>query len=164
MAHPAERTTEAVAFAEPDTPRMLRPEPAAWAEAAPAGRFDQADAALVDLLRDLARESRLSCRLDVDRACALIATEPGDAVRRYGLALLSALGDGATVRLVFHVPGSPERSFAERWLAGLVASVLRDDADSVRFAVERVVAPRHRRSVRFLVRGFAGAWGSLERA
>lgn len=151
MAHPAERTAEFPA----QTAAALLPHPAASdAGPPPAAR----DAALVDLLRELAIDSRLARRLDLDRACALIASEPGDAVRRYGVALLSALSEGARLRLVFHPRGSGELTFAERWLSGLVGSLARGDEDSARFAVERVVDARHRRSVRFLALGFAGAW------
>lgn len=122
--------------------------------------FAPADRVLIDRFRALARRSRLAERLDLHEACALIASEPGDAAWRYGLALLSALGETARCRMVFHPAGSAETSFAERWLAALVASVMRDDDASVRFQVARLVAPEGRRAVRFLATGFAQALAS----
>ncbi len=163
MAPIAPLRVETAEVARPATVRPLRPGAAAERPVPTRQEPDARERALIERLRRLACRSRLARRLDLDKACALIAGEPGEAVDRYGVALLAALAETAACRLVFHPAGAAETTFAERWLLGLVAAIEREDGPSVRFQVERVVTPAGRRTVRFLATGLADALARLER-
>ena len=160
MAQPAQIATRPASSRPEGTVTRLCLVPAAPPQPATVPQSDRTDTRLVEVLRRLARESHLGRRMDPHRACALIEMAPGDAVDRFGRGLLSALRNAAAVRLVFHPAGAAERTFAERWLVGLVEAYDRGDADSVRFAIERAVSPAHRRTIRFLARGFSEAWSA----
>jgi hypothetical protein len=115
----------------------------------------------LDGLRRLALESRLERRVEPDRACALLRTEPEAAAAAYARALLRILPAATGRRIIFHRPGVESLTFDEAWLLRLIEAIRGRDGDSLRFAICSRVARGMRGPVRFLAEGLADRLDNL---
>lgn len=123
-------------------------------EAAPLA-LSAGDEALLKRLRLFARHARLAARIDLDRACALIAPDPEQAAEVYGCTLLRALDAEATRPVVFHPGCAAPASFDEMWLLRIVRLFQSGDEAGARFLIAGRVTPHARRKVAFLAARFA---------
>ena len=110
--------------------------------------------ARLDLLRRHAAAARHGRRIDIFRACTLIAAEDVRVAEAHADVLMRTLPEALGHQPVFHRPGTPERSFDEAWLMRLIERVEAGDADSATFLAARRVNKVHRRSLLFLISGF----------
>jgi len=111
----------------------------------------------INLLRLHAMQCRVSARVDLFRACQMLAPEASDARAAFATALVRVLGDALDRHPVFHRPGTMTLSFDEAWLARLLDCRLRDDEPSMTFLAHRRVTPIKRRALLALVTGFVRA-------
>ena len=116
-----------------------------------------ADAALLEVLRDLARAAQLSAPMDLDVGCALIAARPEDSLRAHGAALLRAVDASALRPVTFHRRAGGTLAFGEAWLLALVTALRDGDADSAVFLATRMIRRERRRVVLWLAERFATA-------
>jgi hypothetical protein len=113
------------------------------------------DEALLHRLRLSARRARLASRIDLDRACALIAPEPEQAAEVYGCTLLRALDAEAARPVVFHPGCAAPAGFDEMWLLRIVRLFQSGDEAGARFLIAGRVNLHARRKVAFLAARFA---------
>ncbi len=117
--------------------------------------LDADDEALLKRLRLFARHARLASRIDLDRACALIAPEPEQAAEVYGCMLLRALDAEATRPVAFHPGCAAPASFDELWLLRIVRLFQSGDEAGARFLIAGRVPFHARRKLAFLAARFA---------
>lgn len=111
----------------------------------------------LEALRALASRSRIAPRMDLDRACSLLRTDPGPAAEAFALAFLRGVAAATGRAVVLHRPGAESLSFDEAWMLRLIGSIRTGDTDSALFCLcSRIPQPR-RAAIRFL------AWGLAER-
>lgn len=124
--------------------------------AAPHGAPAPADDTL-DMLRREAARARVDSRLDLFRACALLAPEAQRSSAAFARALLRTLGQALGRRPVFHPVGHRGAlGFDEAWLLRAIERARAGDHDSLTFLVSSRIPHGYRRSVAFLVHGVAG--------
>ncbi len=111
--------------------------------------------ARLDLLRRHAAAARHGRRIDIFRACTLIAAEDARVADAHADVLMRTLPEALGHQPVFHRPGTSERSFDEAWLMRLIERVEAGDADSATFLAARRVDRVQRRSLLFLVSGLS---------
>ncbi len=117
--------------------------------------LDAADGRLVASLRRLARASRAAPRLDLHRACALLAHGSDEAADVYGMTLLRALDREAARTVVFHAGHNAAPSFDELWLLRILRLFQGGDEAGARFLIAGRVPMRSRRMIAFLAARFA---------
>lgn len=118
------------------------------------------DARLLTCLRMFARQAKIAPRLDLDRACALIAPHPSEAMQIWGSTLLRALDAQATRAVVFHAGCAARPGFDELWLLRIIRLFQQGDDAGARFLIAGRVPHRARRKIAFLAARFAANFTS----
>lgn len=124
--------------------------------------LDRDEIARVELLRRLARESLLCSKADLERAGVTMAVTRDSNIRECALALLGALSEFASRRLVFYPPGCREFSDCEIWLSRALRACEHSDNAGGRALIAWRVRREGRRRVQFLVGRLATAFTSTE--
>lgn len=105
-------------------------------------------------LRVIAGDCRCQARLDLFRACDLLAIDEHRAADSYAVALLRTLPQAIGRPLVMRQVGASP-SFDEMWLLRLLDRAIADDFDSLAFLVHSRVPAYQRRAFVFLIKGLA---------
>lgn len=105
-------------------------------------------------LRVLAASCRAQARLDLFRACDMLARDDHMAAEAYASALMRTLGQALGRRPAIRTPGSPP-SFDESWLMRLIERAHARDDDSLAFLILRRIPAAHRHSFLHLINGLA---------
>jgi len=113
------------------------------------------DVELTAFLRRTARDMRVCARIDLDRACQLIAAERSATAERYATALIKAVCDHAKSPVRVYQLGSVETSHFEQWFARLVRSFQSGDDASARLLIGSYITPEGHRRVSFLASGLS---------
>lgn len=129
--------------------------PIARAETQEPAILGKADRALINWLRVVARGMQACGRIDLDRACQLIAVETTVAADRYAVALLKAASDFARSPVRIYQVGSMEHSHFELWFARLIRCLQNSDEASVRMLIGSFIDHSGQRRVAFLAAGLA---------
>ncbi len=111
---------------------------------------------LVQILRQLLRDSMLQPRQELHHACIVIAADPSVSAERISTAFFHGLSRYATRRMVFFNAKASGVSSGERWVARLLQVVAEDDMSSARYLIESTIEPAGRRWMLFLARELAG--------
>jgi len=111
---------------------------------------------LVQILRQLLRDSMLQPRQELHHACIVIAADPSVSAERISTAFFHGLSRYATRRMVFFNAKASGVSSGERWVARLLQVVAEDDMSSARYLIESTIEPAGRRWMLFLARQLAG--------
>lgn len=117
----------------------------------------QGDQELVDWLRLAASRQRVCSRIDLDRACQLIAADPKATADRYTTALLKAMAEFSRSRASLYQVGAASQSHFELWFVRLIHCLQSGDELSVRMLLGSYVKPAGQRRVCFLATGLASA-------
>ena len=122
-----------------------------------ATRFDlnHEDRELLEWLRSVALDVQLQGRIDVERACELIAVCPGGAPHRYASALLSATMTYTKTDAPLYRKGTDNVSRIEAWLVRLLGCFRSGDRLGVEMLVRSTIRPGGQRLVRFLAQGLS---------
>ncbi len=119
------------------------------------GAIADRDRALVDWFRLVARGMRICARIDLDRACALIAAQNDVAADRYANALLRAVFDNAKTPVAMYQLGAASQTHFEAWLVRLIRSFQTGDDASARMLIGSFVERGGHRKVSFLAASLA---------
>ncbi|MEL7050123.1 MAG: hypothetical protein AAFO75_14405, partial [Pseudomonadota bacterium] len=97
--------------------------------------FTVAEWKWIEWFRAVANEAQLRGRIDVERACELIAIHPGEEPQRLASALIVASLTYSKVNAPFYRCGTAEVSRIEAWLVRLLGSMKSGDDTSVEMLI-----------------------------
>ncbi|MHA3916119.1 hypothetical protein [Halovulum sp. GXIMD14793] len=112
------------------------------------------DIETLEHLRGIAGDCRCQARLDLFRACDLLAVNENRAADGYAVALIRTLPQAIGRPPVLRQAGASP-SFDEIWLLRLLDRAIADDFDSLAFLVHSRVSAYQRRAFVFLIKGLA---------
>lgn len=115
-------------------------------------QFAERSRDVIRYLRFVSHRSRSSARVDLDEACALLMSNPGDAKMRHAEVLMRGLMQAIGKRPSFFSLDTTEFSFDEAWLARLFEAIENQDDDSFVFLIKSRVPVWYQRNVSFLLR------------
>lgn len=105
----------------------------------------------LNTLRLTALRCRSAARLDLFRACAVLAMERDRNPEVFADALIRTLGQGLGRSPNFLRPGCEERTFDEEWLLALFLAIRSGDDASATFLLDSRIDRSARRSLGFLI-------------
>lgn len=108
--------------------------------------------ALLDHLRDVARNNRCKGYIDLFGACATLSGNRDVALQAASEVLVRCLSQALGHRPAFYRVGEPETSFDEKWLIALARSLKNGDDASAAFLLQSRVPGHARRNLVFLLR------------
>ncbi len=110
---------------------------------------------VLNRLRVIALECRVSAQTDLFKACALLSSQPETARDAHARALIKCLRQVTARTTTFYRPGTTEISFDEAWLVQALSAIKRGDGDSFSFLIRSRVPREHQRNIGFLIRGIS---------
>ena len=123
--------------------------------APPPVRFSDRATRIINHLRVVSRRSRSAARVDLDQACGLLLSDPGDAEMRHAEILMRGFRQMVTNRPTFFRPGTEEFSFDEAWLGRLFEAIETGDNDSFAFLIKSRVPRWTQRNLAYLLRSIS---------
>jgi len=110
---------------------------------------------MLNHLRLVALDCRISARTDLFEACASLSASPSHLGYAHASTLMRCLSQALGKTPVLFRPGAYEVSFDEAWLVRLVLASAANDKDSVAFLLRSRVRQPAQRSLAFLIRAMS---------
>lgn len=110
---------------------------------------------VLNRLRFLAQGCRISCRLDISEACAIVHADKHKSLDAVATAIIRVLSQAVNGHMTFLSPGSHQMSFDEKWLVRVLDRAAARDTISVEFLLRSRVCRHHHHAFRSLIRAVA---------
>lgn len=127
----------------------------------PQTQVTEAEWAMINHLRFVAMQCRVSQRADLFKACAALSMDRGVARTAHAEILVRTLSQSLDKPAIFLRPGVEETSFDEAWILQLARAITREDAHSAPFLLRSRVVPHARRNLAFLVAAISDEFGLI---